>query len=548
MSRAYIYFLPDKNSDSYAMPYVDIVDKYEGWEYDTSGFRDSGNIVTDNLTTDVINTTYWFKMKPVEGYKFTDVHKTNSAATANEGNFEIAEDGSVTVYPWVTGTSYSIRNYLYVAVAEDTGDGELVTIEKNLQNCSGDVPETVAKGASVSITLTANENYTFRDTDKPSVTISDTTHTFTLSEDKKSATIDCVASSDMVINAVAVGATYTLTTNLEYVYCNFENEIPSGDVTIKLATWEGFIFSGSVKVLTESNHITHVYSDFTEGGTVCEINMNVTGAVTITASAVRKPEQISTFANLYRVTNDQLNDLSKVRFVTIEGETVDYGSFISNLYRLPFQLPESTEYEQGSIQLGNYDSKVVADVLMNYVLVVDIGTIHVPEKYHNIYDYKDTTCILHLPYCENVEIPTEYVVNHNLTVEYRIDLYNGTCTANIRSNFLNEVVVSKTFTIGTKIPFIQQKTNSVVGEIGEVIHNNVKTAFVEVVRNIPYNMDTIFGSETVDFGTLENYDGYIEVSNIILNISATNDEKDEIERLLKNGVFINGGSVNEESN
>ena len=540
MGRSYIYFLPDKNSTDYAMTYVDIVDKYSGWEYDTSSFRENGHVVTDNGTTADINATYWIKMKPVDGYKFTDVHKTNSSDTTNEGNFEIAEDGSVTVYPWVSGTSYTIRNYLHVAVAEDSG-GELVTIEKDLQNCSGNVPETVAKGATVNLTLTAGENYAFTDTDKPSVTISGVTHTFTLSEDKKTATIEFVASDNASVKGVAVGIGYPLTLDLNYCTCNYENTIPSGEVTIRITANEGFVLTGSVKVLNESTHITHVYNDFIEGGTVCEFTKAFDSAISITASAVEKPEQLSTFANLYEVTNDQLTDLARVRFKTIEGETVDYGSFISNLYRLPFRLPESYDRNEGKIQLGNYDSGVDATVLMNYVLVVDIGTIHVPEKYHNIYDYKDTTCILHLPYCENIEIPTEYVVNHNLSVEYRIDLYNATCTANIRSNFLNDVVVSRAFNIGTKIPFIQQNTNSVVGEIGEVIHNNVKTAFVEVVRNIPYNMDTIFGSETVDFGTLENYEGYIEVSNIILNISATNDEKDEIERLLKTGVFINGG-------
>ena len=171
----------------------------------------------------------------------------------------------------------------------------------------------------------------------------------------------------------------------------------------------------------------------------------------------------------------------------------------------------------GSIQLGNYDTKVDSDILANYVYLVPLGDITVQEKYHNVYDYKDVLCRLHLPYCDSIDLQTEYVMNHTINILYKIDLYSGNCTVIVISDFTNEPVATKTFNIGAKIPFMQVQNNSVVNSIDNILDNNVFTPFIEVVRGIPYNVETIFGQETVDFGTLENYKGYLKVSVVLYN-------------------------------
>ncbi len=168
-----------------------------------------------------------------------------------------------------------------------------------------------------------------------------------------------------------------------------------------------------------------------------------------------------------------------------------------------------------------------------------MGNISVPEKYHNVYDYKDISCYLHLPYCETLKIESFYVVNHVLSIEYKINLYTAECTINISSDITGEIIESKIVNIGSQIPFIQNQTGSIKNTLKPLLNNSINTPYIEVIRNIPYNINTMFGSETVDYGKLENYIGFIKVSEIMLNINATNEEKNEIISLLKNGVFIN---------
>ena len=195
--------------------------------------------------------------------------------------------------------------------------------------------------------------------------------------------------------------------------------------------------------------------------------------------------------------------------------------------------------DKANIQLGAYDSKVSADTIQDYILYVNMGSIKIPEKYHNAYDYKETVCYLHIPYCDTIQLENFYVINHVIKLEYKIDLYSGECTVNIFSDITDEIIASKSFIIGSQIPFMQIQTGGISNQIKQVLDNGIITPYIEVVRNIPYNINTLFGRETVDYGKLENYRGFIKVSDIMLNISAKNDEKSEIISLLRNGVYIN---------
>lgn len=535
-SRAKIVFYPKNGATGFCLDKLKIVEKYSGWSYNTDDFATDGYVFTDTKTSIAeVNSNYWIKLKAINGYKICDCHKTNSGDTSNMGDFEILEDNTVIVYPWNSGTATIVTNYLHIAVEEDTSNKHEVS--HNLENCTCDCLAEYEHNTDVSITLSANEGCLF-DT-IPVLKMGDDTLSFIVSEDKTTATINFTIIADVVITGIA-NQYYTITANMTNCICD-KSVVKGGNQTITVTANEGYQLNSNIVLYDAGTSITSSYSDFTDENTKCVITHNVKGNLRITATAIKKTEKLSGFANLYQVTNNVLTDLSKVRFYKMSetSQVVDYGSFITNLYKLPFELPETMIADIGSIQLGNYDTRVDSDILANYVYLVPLGDITVQEKYHNVYDYKDVLCRLHLPYCDSIDLQTEYVMNHTISILYKIDLYSGNCTVIIISDFTNEPVATKTFNIGAKIPFMQVQNNSVVNSIDNILDNNVFTPFIEVVRGIPYNVDTIFGQETVDFGTLENYKGYLKVSDVELNINAPNEEKSEIEMLLKNGVFIN---------
>lgn len=195
--------------------------------------------------------------------------------------------------------------------------------------------------------------------------------------------------------------------------------------------------------------------------------------------------------------------------------------------------------DKSTIILGNYDSNVESTLLNNYSCEIDLGTITVEEKYNNVYDYLNTTCTLRLPFFNPIIIDTDNVIGKTITIKLVIDFYSGNVTVNIYSTFTNSIIESQTTNIVTQIPFIQKQNNSIVNQLSNVYKNLIDTAQIEVFRNVPYYTNSIFGKNTIDYDLISNVTGYCEISDIDLTTTATNEEKEQIKTLLKQGVFIN---------
>lgn len=251
--------------------------------------------------------------------------------------------------------------------------------------------------------------------------------------------------------------------------------------------------------------------------------------------ATKEVEQLGSFVNLYKTNQTELTQLSKVRF----HESVDYGSYICSLYILPFNIPSDIIGDKSTILLGNLDSNVESTLISNYMFDIDGGSIEIPLKYNNIYDFVNTECILHLPFFDKIYLNSEYVIGQTLSITFTIELYSGNLTANIKSSFNNEIVASVQGLIGMNIPFIQKSNGSVINSVSNIYKNRTNRCFMEVNRNIPYTKNNnIFGGSVVEYGKIGDYTGYLECDKIVLETSATSQEQEEIKNLLRKGVFI----------
>lgn len=251
----------------------------------------------------------------------------------------------------------------------------------------------------------------------------------------------------------------------------------------------------------------------------------------------KKDPNMSTFTDLYKITNDELKELSKVRWVEGGTSIIDLGQYIANLFILPIKLDDEIVGDLQTIYLGDVDTKVDSTVLKSYELIVNVGEITVPEIYNNVYDYINTRCILHLPYFDKIFINNEYVVNQTLGIEYIINLYTGYATVNITSTFTDTIIESRNSMIVTNIPYMQGK--SVIGSYSNNRKNDSDKAYIEIVRNKPYKVTNPFGKSVIEYGKLLDYKGFVQCDNVQLKVKATNKEKDTIISLLNKGVFIN---------
>lgn len=98
---------------------------------------------------------------------------------------------------------------------------------------------------------------------------------------------------------------------------------------------------------------------------------------------------------------------------------------------IPLSLNGTTQ----KIILGNVDTGVNGDKVINNFTKQNIGSIPITEKYHNFLDYAPyTNVIIYLPYVGFKELDTNLVMGKTLSISYTVDIITGGCLCQIKSN------------------------------------------------------------------------------------------------------------------
>ena len=491
------------------------------------------HIIASNLNPTRVNENGSFTLSYTaeSGYIITSLTSTVGNVTFNADHSSATIEGTATANIVVTGEATYQPNTYNVVVEKEA---HIVADPNN--------PSTIIQGS----------NYTFRFTTEIGWLISRCTSdhgTVTIAENKKSATVtyNNVSSDIRIVVGSYKDDSYkvVITGTFENSTCNYANGEPiSREKNIIITANSGYEFKNTYHY--EDEGYTYELVKNLEKTTLTIDTTQITGRSNIILNdnyvATLPVETIGGFCNLYKVTEKELSRLSKVRFQkdSTSDTVVDYGSFITQLYILPLNLPSNIIGDKSNIILGSFDSKVKSTLLNNYTVDYDMGSITVPAKYNNAYDFINTTCTLRVPFFNAVALDPENVVGHTISIKFTLDLYSGNVTMNVMSDFTGGIIYSTTANIVTQIPFIQRQNNSVVNHLSNVFKYVIATPVIEVVRNIPYQADnSTFGRETVQVAKLNTVHGYCEVDKVNLVTLATNDEKDSIISLLKDGVFIN---------
>lgn len=253
--------------------------------------------------------------------------------------------------------------------------------------------------------------------------------------------------------------------------------------------------------------------------------------------------------DVYLVDSDNMRILSTNNFEVYfsdgdgGGTWVNYSKYILGLIKLPFVVDASLikDYNR-TIKLKDRNFNAKGDLLFTDILTLDLGIIQVPKVENNLLDYDSTIAVLHLPYCDTINIDIDYVVGHDIGIYYDINLYDGMATINITSSKIDGVILTKSIDMGITVPFgnledIPSKNDPQNVDLGA--DNGIKNPYIELLKNdavLPYGF---FTSPVLDESLLIDQKGYVVIENIDLKCSAGRDEKEMIVNLLNNGVIIN---------
>lgn len=446
-------------------------------------------------------------------------------------------------------------------------------VHYNLANCTSSGETTYYDNSDLVITLTADTGYVFKAENLPraywhSVLQGDNTVNATLQNDGKNAVITIpsgisydITDDTIQINGTAESDGSNPTHDILYTLSNAKHNnvtqyTDNDTVNIVLTADADCLFSADNKpkihyTYIQDNPYTPTVSvtedfilsedrkkaTFTFGGYVISGNIEVTGVATV-QTPVETGYGIIT---IYKPTAENLDAISRLRF-TIGTDTEglpqvgDIAQYISVLKKFYIDIP-TTKSEP--VKLQNYVlTDIVSPLIENDRITIDCGSINVTGMYNNAIDLKADTNI-YLPFCNGLNsISTDKIMNKTVRLVYDVSILNGQCVAKLFDTD-NNVLATFNGDVSIDIPFMSDWQTAINGKIG----NNVQflyglTPFIQIKEQSA--IESVYGFKTYKPTMLKNeINGYCEVENIELDgISATLQEKEEITRLLANGIIL----------
>ena len=272
---------------------------------------------------------------------------------------------------------------------------------------------------------------------------------------------------------------------------------------------------------------------------------------------------------------------------------------IVGVYQAPFNIPDFSNCGPlANIFVGKYDTNVQGMPLLNqgsYSTTGIIASKYIEPTHNNFLDYEPYTSLsLYLPFCGSCNLDANLFVGKTVNVIYFFDIFSGDVIANVYANGTLYKTLSGNFTISQPITSqnvgLQKDTvikgavgvaTNMIGTAGFAMSGNISGALSGAVgatissistythlngisptatkggggRSIFYTCKNIIlykstaienhGAYEKYKGKVCNYDsklsechGYTVVDNPHIEIKCTNTEKDEITKLLEQGVIL----------
>lgn len=308
------------------------------------------------------------------------------------------------------------------------------------------------------------------------------------------------------------------------------------------------------------------------------------------------------FLNIYKPTASQLQsfgnalwtnafnakwfDIDSIANVVLNAvsDPIDY---IIGLFMLPIS-PTTTS--SNGIYLGRINVNTIspARVTKQYV-VLDMGTLNISELYGNYLDYANSRISIYLPYIGTADIDVQEVNGGTVQLQYIVDVFTGACVANVKCtkitnapwgmSYANSSVHSYSGNMAIQLPISAASFDTMtqglinvglglgtntpavamqgIGQVSQGFSGDVTTRgslssntgklgyqtpylmFTRPIESRPAKLGALHGYSAGVGGKLSQFSGYVECSDVKLDgVTATENEINEIESLLKSGVYV----------
>lgn len=508
---------------------------------------------------------------PQTDYEFPSTQQYNYKARYQSNNNMIYTRELTNNVSYLQAATLDARVYYYLIIGTSDNPINAVSTGGNIKtvtlrygiggftNCSCNKSNASVLSVGDVIILTADSGYYFNydyiefnyDSDKIQMVFNDdkTVATYTITE---STPDNLTFEPNIVATAITSGKITFKYNGYSLINCssNYSDntELTQNDTLIFTAN-NGYEFNQNAILGTSDNSSVWYDMVLDDDNSTQTLSLNGITSTDLTLLDNITAYKITTsllggFSYIYNITQKELESLSKEIFIDITStstETIDYTQYITALYKIPFNIPNSLKSEtKSAIRLDGLTGVSTQSTELNdWYFTIDGGLIQVPLTYNNVYDYINTDAVIYVPYFGNISLDIKYVIGQTITIKYYVNLFNGITTLNLISSLTDNVIYQNNKQIGINLPFYRNDFELVNFTENSSIIEKTYTAFINIIRNNPYISNGFNGKKVDIYEKLENItNGYVVADDIELDNTIPQEIQTEIKQILSGGVFI----------
>lgn len=322
----------------------------------------------------------------------------------------------------------------------------------------------------------------------------------------------------------------------------------SGDVNLVVTLNDGYKWDDATQIITiDENEITGTVSENTCTFSLTTDNVGTGGDITwgLHFSVIQPPsEERVDFFTIYEPTNANMQKINDAIFINAaDGTTINVLHYFSSYKKFYCNIPIAG-YKQ--LKGGAYDFGEQAPYVKEHTIVVDCGSVEIPEQNQSLLDYSPFSRLtIYLPFIGFQELDDKLVVGHTLKVQYVVDVLSGRCLAQlyVDSTDLQSCFAEYGGTIAADEIFSGNDGYDYYGayELMTTLQLGELSCYVLIHTKIPLEGDIVNykGLPTNEIVKVGNVSGFVKYSSIHVDgMTATDSEKSEIESLLMSGIFV----------
>lgn len=322
----------------------------------------------------------------------------------------------------------------------------------------------------------------------------------------------------------------------------------SGDTNLVVTLNDGYKWDDATQIITiDGNEIAGAVSENTCTFALTTDNVGTGGAITwgLHFSVVQPPsEERVDFFTIYEPTNANMKKINDAIFINAaDGTTINVLQYFSSYKKFYCKIPIAG-YKQ--LKGGAYDFGEQAPYVKEHTIVVDCGSVEIPEQNQSLLDYSPFSRLtIYLPFIGFQDLDNKLVVGHTLKVQYVVDVLSGRCLAQlyIDSTDLQSCFAEYGGTIAADEIFGGDNGYDYYGayELMTTLQLGELSCYVLIHTKIPLEGDIVNykGLPTNEIVKVDDVSGFVKYSSIHVDgMTATDSEKSEIESLLMSGIFV----------